>query len=423
MARLPEAQNTRNFLILAGVGHFGAHFFELFFPTLAVTVIRQTGLPLDVVLGWSFLAYLLYGLGALPAELVADRVSPRLFLITAVFGLGVATLAASEALNGRVLSLSLAAMGACASTLHPVGRRLIARGGAARARRLEQLCGNAAIALTPLIIAALCARLGWQPTVRAVGYAVCAVAVACALLPVDEYRAAPTAGAAALSARHGGLLPLASLLAAAALAGIVYCGFTLVLPSYVAGRVSEIGFGAATSLAATGGVAGLYAAEWLAGRFDLRRLYLAFHALSLPAVALMVVLSGLPALGGAGLFLFFSLGMRPIEHALLARYTPSGWERAASAGTFALTYGVGSLAVWLIRWADAAGGLSYALVWLAGVVALVTAAAALFAHLDERGALGRSGRRRAVGAGAGGVVFDTSPTSADPRPAEPASLP
>ena len=406
MARLSAARNTRNALILAGVGHFSAHFFELLFPTLAVILVGQTRMPLDVVLGWSFLGYLLFGLGTLPAGLLADRVSARLLLITALFGLGVAALAVSEAPNGRVLSLCLAAMGGCASVLHPAGTRLTARvlGPHDPAPRSTGMFGNAAIALTPLIAAALGGRLGWQPTFRAVGYALCAVAVACGFLRLDEPRAAAVRAPDRSAPGGAALLPLAVLLAAAVLAGISHRGVTLVLPSYFAGRVSAIGFGAATSLAYAVGIAGQFVSRWLADRFDARRLYLTFHAISVAALLLMVGLSGLPLIGGGALFAFCSLGMRPIENRLLAQYAPPRWRGVASRGTFALTYGAGSLAVWLVGWAGAAGGLSYALLWMAGVVALLVAAAAWLVYLNERD---RSGGRRAVGAG-GGVVFDAA---------------
>ena len=355
-------------------------------------------MPLDQVLGWSFLGYLLFGLGALPAGLLADRVSPRLLLIVALFGLGVSALAASEAHNGRALSLCLAAMGACASIYHPVGMSLISHTIDARGRALgvNGMFGNAAIALTPLVTAALATHIGWQPTYRLVGYVMCAVAVACAFLPVDDRRhllAEPHIAAPARTA----LLPFAVLLIAATLAGVSYRGNTLVQPGYFAAHVSEIGFGAATSLAYALGIGGQYVGGVLADRHDPRRLYLIFHACSLPALLLMTLLSGLPLIGVAALFAFFSLGMQPIENSLFAQFTPPRWRATAYGLKFVLTFGVGSLAVWLVRWADAlGGGLTYALLALAVVVTLIVAAAALLVWLGDP-----VGGRRAVAAGVG----------------------
>jgi MFS family permease len=395
MAESAESRNTRNVLVLTGIGHFSTHFFELMFPTLAVTLAMQTQLPLDEVLGWSFLGYLLFGLGSLPAGLLADRIGSRPLLLAALFGLGVASLAASEASNGRVLSLCLALMGLCASIYHPVGMSLIARTIDARGRALgvNGVFGSAAIALTPIVTATLCNHLGWQSTFRAVGYVMCAVAVASAFLPIDERRGggdratdatrlAPPANDpwTAGSARAG----LALLLVAATLAGISYRGNTLVQPAYFAMHVHEIGFGAATSLVYVLGIAGQYIGGRLADRHDLRRLYLAFHALSLPALLLMTVCAGLPLIGTAALFTFFSLGMQPIENSLFAQLTPARWRATAYGIKFALVFSVGSLAVWLVSWADAAGGLRLVLLYLAGVVLCIVAAAAALLRMGTR---------------------------------------
>jgi len=395
MAVLSEGQNTRNVLVLTGVGHFSTHFFELMFPTLAVTLASQSHVPLEEVLGWSFLGYLLFGLGALPAGLLADRIGARLLLLVALFGLGVGALAASEAPNGHVLSLCLALMGACASIYHPVGMSLISHTIDARGRALgvNGIFGSAAIALTPIVTATLCASLGWQATYRVVGYAMCAIAVAAAFLPIDETRrvGGASAAAAAVNAatpRRDVLLPFAVLLVAATLAGLSYRGNTLLQPAYFAAHVHEIGFGAATSLVYLFGIGGQYVGGLLADRGDLRRLYLAFHALSLPALLLMTALAGIPLIASAGAFVFFSLGMQPIENSLFAHLTPPRWRATAYGTKFAFTFGVGSLAVWLVRWADGAGGLSFALICLAAVVLLIVATAAVLLRIGERQASG-----------------------------------
>jgi predicted MFS family arabinose efflux permease len=179
------------------------------------------------------------------------------------------------------------------------------------------------------------------------------------------------------------MLPFVVLLVAATLAGISYRGNTLVQPGYFAERVSEIGFGAATSLAYLFGIAGQYIGGLLADRHDLRRLYFAFHALSLPALLLMTALSGIPLIATAAVFVFFSLGMQPIENTLFFHCAPPRWRATAYGLKFVFTFGVGSLAVWLVRWADAAGGLSYAILSLAGVVTLVVGAAAVLVRLGE----------------------------------------
>lgn len=383
MASLTAASNERNVLLLTGVGHFTTHFFELMFPTLAVAIARQAQVPLDQVLGWSFLGYLAFGLGALPMGFVGDRFGARLPLLVSMFGLGVAALAASEVTAPRALIICLAAMGALASIYHPLGMSLISRAIDARGRALgvNGIFGNAAIALTPVITAALSARFGWQDTFRLVGYAMCALAVGCAFLPVEEPAPRPAPGAergAPIAWR-----PLLVLLVAASLAGVSYRGNTLIQPAYFAERVSAVWFGAALSAAYLLGIGGQYVGGRLADRHDQRRLYLLFHACSLPPLLLMTLLSGVPLIAGAATFVFFSLGMQPIENSLVAQYAPPHRRATIYGLKFVCTFGVGSLAVWLVGWASDLGGLSYALLCLAGVVTLVIAAASVLLLMDE----------------------------------------
>jgi hypothetical protein len=98
----------------------------------------------------------------------------------------------------------------------------------------------------------------------------------------------------------------------------------------------------------------------------------------------MTALAGLPLIATTAVFVFFSLGMQPIENSLFYACAPPRWRATAYGLKFVLTFGVGSLAVWMVRWADAAGGLSYAILCLAGVVTLIVGAAALLVWLGEQ---------------------------------------
>jgi MFS family permease len=394
MARLSNAHNTRNILILGTVGYASSYFFELMFPTLAVALAGATRLPLEEALSWSFGSYLLFGLGALPAGFLADRMGHRRLLVVALFALGVAALAASEAPNGQVLIRSLALMGACASVFRPVSLSLIARARDVRPRGLRTVraVGGAVLVLTPLVTAALCARLGWQATYRAVGYAMCAIAIASAFLAIDEARAEADGivdcDADAPMSRDGGarqsLLPLAVLVGAAALAGVSYRGNMLVQPAYFAASVPALGFGVVTSLVYLFGVVAQFAAGWLAQNGDARRHYLLLHLCSVPALWLMTLLAGVPLVVCAALFAVCSFGVQPIEDRLFMDLVPAQWRATAYGVRSALTMSVGAFAVWLVHGALAIGGLSEALLWLAGVGALIAAAAALLVRLDER---------------------------------------
>lgn len=384
MAGLSDAKNERNVILLTGAGHFSTHFFELMFPTLAVVLARDSGVPLEHVLGWSFLGYLLFGLGALPAGLIADQVGARVMLIVAMGGMGISALAAAEVEPGRPIVICLAFMGLCGSVYHPAGMGLISHTIRARGRALgiNGIFGNVAIALTPILTATLCERIGWQQTYRVTGFAMLGLTTLCALLPIREspltpHPTTPVDGESRRSDRRLFLL----LCLAAMLGGISYRGNTVVQPAYFAENVSVLGFGAATSLVYLFGIGGQFVGGTLADRYDLRWLYLAFHALSLPALLAMVSFSGVPLVSAGAVFVFFSLGMQPIENSLFARFTPPRWRATGYGIKFILTFGVGAFAIRLIEWVKTSGDLSLVLLYLAGIVALLVAVIGTFVAL------------------------------------------
>jgi hypothetical protein len=129
-------------------------------------------------------------------------------------------------------------------------------------------------------------------------------------------------------------------------------------------------------------------------------LYFGFHAISLPALIGMAALSEMPLVVMAMVFVFFSLGMQPIENSLIAHVTPPRWRSTAYGIKFVLTFGVGSTAVWLVEWAQTEGDLSFAILSLAGVVAMLLGIIGIFLTMSS----GREFRNGPVGEAATPVV-------------------
>jgi MFS family permease len=374
---MPYTANERRVLAVTGVAHLSAHFFELMFPTLAVALAQQTGLPLAEVLGWSFAGYLLFGLGALPAGLLTDRIGGQRMLVGGMLGMGTAALTAGFVSPGPSLALLLAVIGLCASIHHPAGMSLISHTVAARGRALglNGIFGNLGIALTPIVTATLASQLGWQRTYVVVGLVTCAVAFLFATLRIEERPLTPPSAGPRSDV---GFSLFALLCVAAALGGISYRANTVAQPAYFAERVSILGYGATTSLVYLTGIAGQYMGGVLADRHDLRWLYLGFHAASIPALWLVSRTTDTALVASSTLFLFFSLGMQPAENSLFARFTPARWRATGYGVKFVMTFGVGSLAVRLVQRAEAGGDLSAVFRWLTVVVGmLVVTVAAL----------------------------------------------
>jgi len=371
--------NERRILVLAGAGHFVAHFAELMYPTLAVSLAADTGIPLAQVLGWSTVGYLLFGVGALPAGYLADRIGSRWIVLTSLAGTGTAAIAAGMSTPGPMLAAALAALGLAASLYHPAGMSLISRGVRARGRALglNGIAGNAGIALTPVCTAALIGFAGWRGAYIACGATILLITALLALRPIDEPRGdQPDAAPAAPDPYR---LPRFALLCLAAmLAGISYRANTVAQPAFFAERVTLVGYGSATTLAYLAGMVGQYVGGRLADRYPLRYLYLGTHLASIPSLLIMAHLTELPLLLTAGTFVFFSLGMQPIENSLFAQLTPPRLRGTGYGMKFVVTFGVGALGVQLVRAAETSGDLSRTFPWVAIVVAMAALTVGLF---------------------------------------------
>jgi MFS family permease len=393
-------QNERNVLVFTGIAHSATHFAELLYPTLAVVIARESGIPLERVLAWSFPSYLLFGLGALPAGYLADRFGCRGLILAAFAAMSLATVSAGFAAPGPALAACLGLLGLSASVYHPAGMGLISRSVAARGRALgvNGIFGNIGIALTPILTAALAAAVGWRGTLITSGAFLFALTLWFLRLPIREPPREKPASSPGIprAAARAPWLPFAVICVTAMLGGISYRGNTLAQPAYFAEQVSAIGYGTATSLALLLGIAGQYWGGMVADRHDLRWSYLAFHLASLPALVLMMMTTNLPLVGVAGLFTFFSLGMQPIENSLFAAFTPDRWRSTGYGVKFVFTFGVGSTAVWLVSWVDGTLGLSRVFGALAIVVALLVAAAGVLIATTDPMSPGRRASRASV---------------------------
>ncbi len=360
MAEARFDANEKNVLVYTGCAHALTHYTELAYPTLAVVYAVEIGLPLEEVLGWSLLGYMLFGFGALPAGYLADRFGCRRLVSSGLLLSGVAFLLAGFAAPGWPVVACLALAGLGASTYHPAGMSLISRAIAARGTALgiNGIYGNVGIALGPMVTGLLATQFGSQLTFLITGAGILVVAFATGFLGFRE----PQQGEADAAGDGGDATPrwlfasFGLLCLAALFGGFNYRANSVVQPGLFAERIDFLHYGLATSLAISAGIAGQYIGGRLADRFPLAPGYFLFHLGSLPAVLWIPVAFDGSLLAAGALFAFFSLGMQPMENSLYATLTPERWRATAYGLKFTMTFGIGSSAVAMVEWVKPSGG-------------------------------------------------------------------
>jgi MFS family permease len=381
----------RNVLFITCPCHFLTHFFILVFPAITMPMVATFGMPLEDVVKLSFVMYLAYGLGALPAGYLVDRWQAKGMLVIGLVLMGGGLVLAGAFPRPASMAALLGIVGAGASIYHPAGLALISRTVQRRgyALGINGVFGNLGIAAAPLLSGVLTWLFTWQATLLILGAAGLATGALLAAVRIDESatRQSRTFEARGVDRARYFLILCFCLV----LAGLAYRGNMLLLPAYLQLKttffhrlIDTLSFvkpqGTATlaatvltSLVLLTGIVGQFLGGKLADRTDLRRAYLLVHGSSLPCIFLMAFTTNYWLALCAALYAFFSLGMQPVENSLIAALTPRRWRSTSYAVKFILNFGIGSTVVYMIGPIKHAYSLSMVYVFLSGATMLLVA--------------------------------------------------
>ncbi len=374
MKKMNMNANERKILSTTCLGHFLSHFNMLVFPALVLPLMERYGMGLAPVLALSFWMYLLFGVTALPWGLLSDRFGAKPLLLIFYTGAGLCGLAAGWFVDDPgTFSLCLAGVGLFSGIYHPAGLGLISKGIArmSMAMGYNGVAGNAGLAAAPVLTGLINHYYGIEMAYYFLGGCNLCGALLMIMLPIEE----PEKKNKATGDKSGRLvLGFAILCVAMMLGGVAYRCSSVVLPSYFElrnpGLLSYLGklnwFPTSRNVAATAlsslvfsiGMLGQYLGGWVAERYEPRRGYLVFHIVALPLALSMAYATDVPLLLVTICYMFFLLGMQPIENSLVAYLTPDRLRHSAYGSKFVLTFGVGSVAVYVVGWINTQWSLS-----------------------------------------------------------------
>jgi len=396
MALVDLDANQRRILVFTSAAHFLTHFFVLAFPALVMPISRDLSLEPARVIPLSFPMYLCYGILAIPWGYLSDRFGPRWIMGAGMLIAGTGFTAAGLSGSAEQLSVALGVIGVGCSAYHPSGLALLSKGmqGRGRALGINGLWGNCGIAAAPLAAGTLTYALGWKSALLVFGFAGIVLGLFC--FAVSFSVGAKDLQKGTVVERRQAVRYFLMLCAAIVFSGLMYRGYTIILPTFFEVKLSDFSLFAsdagnslllssdADTFAATVIACGVYlvgmAGQLLGGRVadrrELRWAYLTFFVSALPFLLLMSVVEGFPLVLMAGGFVLFSLGMQPIENSLVAVLSPPQWRSISYGIKFTLLFGVGSLAVYLVGFVNGRFGLDAVIfllvALLAGVIGMIS---------------------------------------------------
>lgn len=395
MSSVPAAPSPAPSRSLAPVylSHAMVHLLLTLFPAVLFILKDQFGQSYATLGATYGAAMLVYGLGAIPVGLLANRVRPLRFLEFSTGAAALAAVAIAAAPGPMWFAAGLVCLGAACSIHHTAALTLITRAGRSDPRLFGHwgMFGNLGLAVAPAFGGLLGAWVSWRLPFAAGGVLAALVTIALLRLRPSLQDGATVEDLSAADPRPTRLPSLALVYVISAAMGFVFTGFVAFLPAVTGERVA---FLPATAVVRGGLVASFvytigFFGQWWAGHAGRGRGLAPRYLIVIVLNAALLVFAffsrdwALVAVLAAFSFVHFST--QPLENTLIARLTSHRARGMSFAVSCVLSFGVGALGAWaggIV--ADAAGGrLQYVFLLLAAVAGVAAVCAAILVRSEQ----------------------------------------
>ena len=381
--------HERRIVALTSSAHGLIHIFMLLFITANILMAKELGVGLFYIGNLGTISYFAFGLGALPAGFLSDRIGSHRIITLCLIGAGASSFFISRSRGPVGLAIALACLGVFASLYHPAALSLISSTVKQRGKALgiHGGGGNLGLALSPLIGAFIASHYGWRA-----GYFIFSlVGIALGIMSIrlkTLSRHQPQLEIHSDKAKSGGFRDVALFLCliymVQILIGLIYRGSMVFLPTYLAEKVGGqlwgteqiVKGGLVATAALLMGVVGQYLGGVWSPRIGLEKLWFILLTIATPFLFLIGLTTNTGLIIVAMAFAFFHFSCQPVGNGLIAKYTSSRIRSRGYGISFFLSAGVGSFASSLAGWLGERSGLSRIFVVL-GIFAIMTSVLAI----------------------------------------------
>ena len=370
--------------LLLNIGHGIDHMFLLIFATAVAAIAVDIGYSnWTDLMPYSVGAFVLFGLGALPAGRLGDLWGRRIMMIIFFTGMGAAAVLVSLTHNAWQLAAALTLLGAFASIYHPVGIPMLVQNvsNPGAVIGINGLAGNLGIAVAALVTGLLVKWLGWRAAFAVPGLAAIACGIVFAILCPREVEAPSQrkGGKAKVTLSPAMLARVFLVMTAAAVASSLIFNFTTngnaqLLSAGFLGVIEDPAvLGAMLALIYT--VASL--AQIVVGRLidstPFKPLQLWMSVAQIPLLIFAAHTQDWWLFVALLVVMVFIFGSIPFTDAMIVRYVDDRLRSRVAGMRLTVSFGISSLAVWLLGPMVKAMGFSAALWILAGIAAIKAA--------------------------------------------------
>jgi MFS family permease len=366
--------------LLLNAGHALDHLFLLIFATAVSAIATEWGMLWQDLMPYTVGAFVLFGLGSLPAGRLGDLWGRRVMMVIFFLGLGGAALLVATAQRPWQLAVALTVMGAFASIYHPVGIPMIVQNSTRPGFTigLNGLAGNLGIAGAAILTGFLVQQLGWRMAFVVPAAIAIACGIAFALLVPREDVAPAKRPKKSVDLPAGVLLRVFFVMTLAAVSGSMIFNFTTngnnqLLSERLRGLVDDPAtLGVLLAVVYTLASFAQIVVGKLIDRYPLKYVYLPIVAAQVPLFALAARTEGWPLYALMLLFMVFVFGAIPFIDAMIVQYVDDRMRSRVAGMRLAVSFGVSALAVYLLGPTVKAAGFTTLLLLMAGISSLTT---------------------------------------------------
>jgi MFS family permease len=329
----------------------------MIFPTVLVLIANDPFLATKEYFKLGLIGtacYGLFGAGAIPSGMLADRYGSQKMLSICVFASALSSMLAGISFSIYLFVVAMMFLGLAASIYHPSGLSFISRNVEKKGKAMgyHGVGGNIGLALGPVLSGAVAALWGWRSAFILFGILGLILGLVITRLDVaDEIISHEQGGKSSRGARFSSI-PLILLLiyANSILYGLCYRGSMMYFPKhfvhnihFALNDVAKAGF--LVSLVTIAGTLGQMLGGTLCDRLKRPEYsYLVVFMFSTPLFFSIWFLKDWSLFAVSLLFALFFFAWQPTQNTLIAKYSVRGVHGLSYGINFLLIMGVGSLA-------------------------------------------------------------------------------
>jgi len=378
-----EAGWSRSVSLLLNVAHGMDHMFLLIFATAVGSIAAAFGYAnWEDLMPYAVGAFLLFGLGALPAGRLGDLRGRRIMMIIFFIGLGVASLLTALTQNAWQLAIGLALIGTFASIYHPVGIPMLVQNAPnpGAVIGVNGLAGNLGIAVAALVTGLLVKWIGWRAAFAVPGVLaiVCGIVFAMVCPRETEAPSKRKGGKAKVVLTPAMLVRTFAVMTAAAVTSSLLFNFTtngnsqLLTERFLGVLEDPAILGALLALIYTIASFAQIAVGHLIDRMAIKPLQLWMSVAQVPLLIFAAHTQDWWAFASLLAVMIFVFGSIPFTDAMIVRYVDDRLRSRVAGMRLTVAFGISSLAVWLLGPMVKEIGFANAL-WIMAGIALIKA--------------------------------------------------